>query len=70
LAARPVCRPSVVSCLPSFEESLPSMPDAYVVAVFGVSGAETRMHTPTPGKSEAQNRLPDSILSSEPKPLV
>nr|GFB67629.1 hypothetical protein [Tanacetum cinerariifolium]GFB68731.1 hypothetical protein [Tanacetum cinerariifolium] len=36
----------------------------------GVSGAETRVHTPAPGESEAQNRLPDLILSSEPKPLV
>nr|GEY46139.1 hypothetical protein [Tanacetum cinerariifolium] len=35
-----------------------------------MSGAETRVHTPAPGESEAQNRLPDSILSSEPKPLV
>nr|GEY52922.1 hypothetical protein [Tanacetum cinerariifolium] len=46
------------------------MSDAYAVAVFGVSGAETRVHTPAPGESEAQNGLPDSILSSEPKPLV
>nr|GFA47705.1 hypothetical protein [Tanacetum cinerariifolium] len=36
----------------------------------GVSGAETRMHTHAPGESEAHNRPPDSILSSEPKPLV
>nr|GFD09264.1 hypothetical protein [Tanacetum cinerariifolium] len=32
----------------------------------GVSGAETRMHTPTPGESEDQNGLPDSILSMGP----
>nr|GFD06127.1 hypothetical protein [Tanacetum cinerariifolium] len=53
LAARPACRPSLVSCLPSFEESLPSVPDAYeyyaAVAVSGVSGAETHVHTPAPG---------------------
>nr|GEU47356.1 hypothetical protein [Tanacetum cinerariifolium] len=41
-----------------------------LLAVSGMSGAETRVHTPTPGESEAQNRLPNSILSSEPKPLV
>nr|GFB44970.1 hypothetical protein [Tanacetum cinerariifolium] len=40
------------------------------VAVSGVSGAETRAHTPAPGESEAQNKLPDSILLSDPKPLV
>nr|GFC16628.1 hypothetical protein [Tanacetum cinerariifolium] len=34
------------------------------VDVSGVSGAETRVHTPTPGESEAQNGLPDSIISS------
>nr|GFD27750.1 hypothetical protein [Tanacetum cinerariifolium] len=39
-------------------------------AVFGVSGAETRVRTPAPGESEAHNGLPDLILSSEPKPLV
>nr|GFC76860.1 hypothetical protein [Tanacetum cinerariifolium] len=55
-------------CLPSLKESLPSVPDTY--AVSGVCGAQTRMHTPAPGESEAQNGLPDSIISSEPKPLV
>nr|GEU31259.1 hypothetical protein [Tanacetum cinerariifolium] len=30
--------------------------------VYGVSEAETCMHTPAPGESEAQNGLPDSIL--------
>nr|GFC41150.1 hypothetical protein [Tanacetum cinerariifolium] len=40
------------------------------VAVSGVSGAKTRVHTPAPGEYEAQNGLPGSILSSEPKPLV
>nr|GEV38898.1 hypothetical protein [Tanacetum cinerariifolium] len=68
LAARHACRPSLVSCLPSLGESLPSVPNAY--AVSGVSGAETRVHTPAPGESEAHNGLPDSILLSEPKPLM
>nr|GEV46186.1 hypothetical protein [Tanacetum cinerariifolium] len=34
------------------------------VVVSGVPGAETRVHTPGPGESEAQNRLLGSILSS------
>nr|GEX04786.1 hybrid signal transduction histidine kinase M [Tanacetum cinerariifolium] len=33
------------------------------VAVSGVSGAKTHVRTPAPGESEAQNGLPDSILS-------
>nr|GEV28456.1 hypothetical protein [Tanacetum cinerariifolium] len=49
---------------PSLGESLSSVPDAYAIAVSGVSGAETYVHTPALGESEAQNRLPDSILSS------
>nr|GFD50860.1 hypothetical protein [Tanacetum cinerariifolium] len=65
---RPACHPSLVSYLPSLEESLSSVPDVY--AVSDVHGAETRVHTPTHDGSEAQNRLPDLILSSEPKPLV
>nr|GEW00910.1 putative ribonuclease H-like domain-containing protein [Tanacetum cinerariifolium] len=32
-------------------------------------GAETRVHIPAHGRSKAQNGLPDSILSNEPKPL-
>nr|GFA53222.1 hypothetical protein [Tanacetum cinerariifolium] len=68
LTTQPACRPSLVSCLPSLGESLPSVPDAY--AVTGVSGAETRVHTPAPGESKAQNGLHASILSSESKPLV
>nr|GEW57119.1 subtilisin-like protease SBT3.18 [Tanacetum cinerariifolium] len=77
LATQPVCRPSLVSCLPSLRESLPSVPDAYgqsLEALLSQSDAseraETRVHTPAPGESEAQNELPGSILSSEPKPLV
>nr|GFA24688.1 hypothetical protein [Tanacetum cinerariifolium] len=65
LTTRPVCRLFLVSCLPSLEEFLLFMPDTFAVAVSGVSGAETCMHTPAPGESEAQNRLPDSILSSK-----
>nr|GEU54773.1 hypothetical protein [Tanacetum cinerariifolium] len=68
LATRPAFRPSLVSCLLSLRESLPSMPDAY--AVSGVSRAKTHVYIPAPGESEAQNELPDSILSNEPKPLV
>nr|GEY86493.1 hypothetical protein [Tanacetum cinerariifolium] len=63
LTTRLACRPSLISCLPSLEESFPSVPDAY--AVSGMSGAETLVHTPAPGESEAQNRLPDSILSTD-----
>nr|GFD07094.1 hypothetical protein [Tanacetum cinerariifolium] len=70
LTTRPACCPSLISCLPSLEESLTSVSNAYAVAVAGVSGAKTRMRTPSPGEFEAQNRLHDSILSSEPKPLV
>nr|GFC31570.1 hypothetical protein [Tanacetum cinerariifolium] len=40
------------------------------VAVSDVHGAETRVHIPTHGGFEAQNGLPDSIPSNEPKPLV
>nr|GFA83805.1 hypothetical protein [Tanacetum cinerariifolium] len=74
LATRRAYHPSLVSCLPSLGESLPSMPNAYeysvTVAVSGVSGAETYVYTPAPGESEAHNGLPDSILSYEPKPLM
>nr|GEX78313.1 hypothetical protein [Tanacetum cinerariifolium] len=34
------------------------------LAVFGVPGAKTRVHTPAPGGSEAQNGLSGSILSN------
>nr|GFA30485.1 hypothetical protein [Tanacetum cinerariifolium] len=61
LTTRPACRPSLISCLPSLEKSLPSVHDAY--AMSGVCGAETCVHTPTPSESEAQNGLPDSIIS-------
>ncbi|GJR79796.1 hypothetical protein Tco_0150581 [Tanacetum coccineum] len=39
------------------------------IAVSDEYGAETRVHIPAHGRSEAQNGLSDSILSHEPKPL-
>ncbi|GKB68772.1 hypothetical protein Tco_0930184, partial [Tanacetum coccineum] len=50
-------------------ESLPSVPDAYAVAVSGVPVDGSRMHTHDHDGSEAPDGSPDSILSSEPKPL-
>ncbi|GKD60217.1 hypothetical protein Tco_1297726, partial [Tanacetum coccineum] len=54
-------------------ESLASGPDAYeypvAVAVSGVPGDGSRMHTHDYDGSEALDESPDSILSSEPKPL-
>ncbi|GJX51942.1 hypothetical protein Tco_0280311 [Tanacetum coccineum] len=67
LITRPACHPSLVSCLSSLGESLPSVP--YVYAVSDVYGAGTRVHIPAYDRSEAHNGLPDSILSHEPKPL-
>ncbi|GJS54592.1 hypothetical protein Tco_0627954 [Tanacetum coccineum] len=73
LTTRPACRPSLAICLSSLGESLPSVPDTYeypaTVAVSDVHGAKTRMHIPAHGGFKAQNGLPDSILSHEPKPL-
>ncbi|GKB39066.1 hypothetical protein Tco_0884008 [Tanacetum coccineum] len=69
LTTRPACHPSLVSCLSSLGESLPSMPYVYAVAVSDVPGSGTRVHTPAHGGSEADNGLPDSILPNEPKPL-
>nr|GEV23374.1 hypothetical protein [Tanacetum cinerariifolium] len=73
LTTRPACHPSLVSCLLSLKESLPSVPDAYeypaAIAVFDVPGSGTRVHTPAHGGSKAHNEPPDSILSNEPKPL-
>nr|GFB39331.1 hypothetical protein [Tanacetum cinerariifolium] len=68
LITRPACHPSLISYLPSLRESLPSVFDAY--AVSGMPGAKTRVHTLALGESEAQNGLPGSIISSEPKTLV
>nr|GFC83121.1 hypothetical protein [Tanacetum cinerariifolium] len=56
---------SLVSCLPSLRESLPSVPDAYVVS--GVFGAKTRVHTPAPGECLARCTAP-TALPSPPLP--
>ncbi|GKA55896.1 hypothetical protein Tco_0754968 [Tanacetum coccineum] len=69
LATRSACRPSLVSCLSSLGESVPYAPNAYVVAVPDVPGYGSRVHTHDHGGSEAPDGSPDSILSSEPKPL-
>nr|GFA78532.1 hypothetical protein [Tanacetum cinerariifolium] len=73
LTTRPKCHPSLVSCLPSLRESLPSVPDAYeysaAVAVSDMPESETHVHTPAHDGSEAHNELPDSIRLNEPKPL-
>ncbi|GKD22100.1 hypothetical protein Tco_1223803, partial [Tanacetum coccineum] len=39
------------------------------VVVPDVPGYESRVHTHDHDRSEAPNRSPDSILSSDPKPL-
>ncbi|GKB21244.1 hypothetical protein Tco_0855167 [Tanacetum coccineum] len=73
LTTRPACHSSLASCLSLHGESLLSVPDAYeypaAVAVSNVHGAETRVHIPAHGRSEAQNGPPDSILSHELKSL-
>ncbi|GKD81463.1 hypothetical protein Tco_1348302, partial [Tanacetum coccineum] len=51
------------------EESLPSMPDAYVVAVSGVPRDGSRVHTHDHDGSKSPDESPDLILSSEHKPL-
>ncbi|GKG08820.1 hypothetical protein Tco_0334652, partial [Tanacetum coccineum] len=43
-------------------ESLPSMPNAYAVAVSGVSGDGSHVHTHDHDRSEAPDESPDSIL--------
>ncbi|GJS53602.1 hypothetical protein Tco_0626964 [Tanacetum coccineum] len=69
LATRPACHSSLASCLSLLEESLPSIPDAYAVAVSDVPRYGSHVHTHDHGGSEAPDGSPDSILSSEPKPL-
>ncbi|GJY53864.1 hypothetical protein Tco_0445528, partial [Tanacetum coccineum] len=69
LTTRPACHPSLISCLSSLRESLPSVPYVYAVVVSDVPGSGTRVHTPAHGGSEAHNGLSDSILPNEPKPL-
>nr|GFD39246.1 hypothetical protein [Tanacetum cinerariifolium] len=57
--------------LPSLEESLPSVPDAYgqplkaLPSQSAASGSESHV----PDAVEAHNKLPDSIPSNNPKPL-
>ncbi|GJX37736.1 hypothetical protein Tco_0251039, partial [Tanacetum coccineum] len=63
------CCPSLGSCLSLHGESLPSMPDAYAVFVSDMPGGGSRVHTHDHGGSEAPDESPNSILSSEPKPL-
>ncbi|GJR24456.1 hypothetical protein Tco_0972983 [Tanacetum coccineum] len=69
ITTRSACRPSLALCLSSHGESLPSVPDAYAIAVFGVPRDGSRVHTHDHGGSEAPDGSPNSILSSEPKPL-
>ncbi|GKF03674.1 hypothetical protein Tco_0030597, partial [Tanacetum coccineum] len=65
----PACHLSLASYLSSLRESLPSLPDSYAVVVPDVPGYGSRMHTCDHGGFEAHDEPPDSILSSEPKPL-
>ncbi|GJT98999.1 hypothetical protein Tco_1094517 [Tanacetum coccineum] len=73
LTTRPACHSSLASCLLSLRESLSSVPDAYeysiAVALPDVPGYGSRVHTHDHDRSEAPDGSPDSILSSEPKPL-
>ncbi|GKD40651.1 hypothetical protein Tco_1260858, partial [Tanacetum coccineum] len=69
LTTQSACHSSLTSCLSSLEESLPSVPDAYAITVPDVPGYGSRVHTHDHGGSEAPDGSPDSILSSEPKPL-
>ncbi|GKC40017.1 hypothetical protein Tco_1052401, partial [Tanacetum coccineum] len=69
LTTQPACHSSLASCLSSHIESLLSVPDAYAVVVSDVPGSGSCMHTHGHGGSEAHDGLPNSILSSEPKPL-
>ncbi|GKD17266.1 hypothetical protein Tco_1206424 [Tanacetum coccineum] len=69
LTTRPACHPSLILCLSSLEESLPSVPYVYAVAASDVPESGSRVHTPAHGGSEAHNELPDSTLPNEPKLL-
>ncbi|GJY09283.1 hypothetical protein Tco_0377468 [Tanacetum coccineum] len=53
------------SCLSSLEESLPSVPSAYAVAMPDVLGYGSRVHTHDHGGSEAPDGSPDSIQSND-----
>ncbi|GJW14995.1 hypothetical protein Tco_0019128 [Tanacetum coccineum] len=50
-------------------ESLPSVPDVYTVVVSDEPEDGSRVHTHDYDRSEAPDKSPDSILSSEPNPL-
>ncbi|GKC94739.1 hypothetical protein Tco_1160181, partial [Tanacetum coccineum] len=69
LTTQLACHSSLVSCLSSLGESLTSVPGAYAVAVPDVHEYESRVHTHDHDGSKAPDGSPDSILSSEPKPL-
>ncbi|GKG06757.1 hypothetical protein Tco_0329726, partial [Tanacetum coccineum] len=62
---------SLISHLMSLmtRESLLSVPDVYAVAASDVLGDGSRVHTHNHDGFEAPDVSPDSILSSEPKPL-
>ncbi|GKE63727.1 hypothetical protein Tco_1514094, partial [Tanacetum coccineum] len=61
LTTRPACHSSLVSCLSSLRESLPSVPYIAVV-VPDVLGSGSRVHTHDHGGPEAHDEPPDSIL--------
>ncbi|GKE17473.1 hypothetical protein Tco_1425050 [Tanacetum coccineum] len=63
------CHSSLISCLSSLRESLPSVPGAYGVAMPDVPRCGSRVHTHDHDRFEAPDGSLDSILSSEPKPL-
>ncbi|GJY70895.1 hypothetical protein Tco_0474598 [Tanacetum coccineum] len=69
LTTRLTCYSSLASFLSSPRESLPSVPDAYAVAVPDVPGYGSRVHTHDHDGSKAPDGSPDSILLSDPKPL-
>ncbi|GKE43189.1 hypothetical protein Tco_1470473 [Tanacetum coccineum] len=73
LTTRPACHLSLISCLSSLRESIPFVPYVYeypaAVSMSDVPGFGTRVHTPAHSGSEAHNKLPDSILPNELKPL-
>ncbi|GKB28457.1 hypothetical protein Tco_0867858 [Tanacetum coccineum] len=65
LATRPACHSSLISCLLSLGESLPSVPGAYDQTLEPLSsqpvasGNESRVHTHDHDGSEAPNGSPD-----------
>ncbi|GKE34048.1 hypothetical protein Tco_1453370 [Tanacetum coccineum] len=69
LTTQSACYSSLISCILSLGESLPSVPGAYTVVVPDVPGYKSHVHTHDHDGSEAPDGSPESILSSEPKPL-